>query len=117
MNPQAKSRPAQAIISQREFTACVDCCVSLLLAPAATGTQVAAPAPAQAQLRDWLGAGANALEDGTPIDFALFDSAILSVEERLPVTGSSGRTRLLRAARELAETIYAGVAPRAAAPT
>ena len=103
------------VISQREFTACVDRCVSLLLAPAGTGNPVAEPA--QAQLRGWLDAGASALEDGTPIDFSLFDATILSVEERVPVGGAAARTQLLRAARQLAETIYAGVAPRVAAET
>ena len=115
MNRQPDAPTPQAVVSQREFTACVDRCVSLLLAATATATPVAAPA--QTQLRDWLGAGVSALEDGTPIDFALFDATILSVEERLPVSGSTARTHLLRAARQLAETIYAGVSPRVAVET
>jgi len=115
MNRQTPTPSAQAVVSQRDFTACVDRCVALLLAPAATGNPIAEPA--QAQLRGWLDAGASSLEDGTPIDFSLFDATILSVEDRVPVGGATTRTQLLRAARQLAESIYAGVMPRVAAET
>jgi hypothetical protein len=91
--------------SQSEFTACVDRCVAGLLA------QPPAPAPAQTQLRHWLADERHALADGTPVDLALFDSAILSVEERLPAENASERIRLLGAARQLAETMYAVDAP------
>ncbi|WP_347260321.1 hypothetical protein, partial [Rudaea sp.] len=64
------------------------------------------------QLRRWLGDDAARLADGSPIDYALFDDAILSVQERVaPAAGAQGLGQLLRAARQVAETIYAR-APR-----
>ena len=60
-----------------------------------------------ARLHAWLVTESQALDDGTPIDFALFDATILSVEERVPVAGGPARTQLLSAARRLAEILYA----------
>ncbi|MBW8777553.1 MAG: hypothetical protein JF596_21955, partial [Stenotrophomonas sp.] len=63
---------------------------------------------AQAQLSRWLGDEAITLADGSPIDRALFDDTILSVQERVaPASGALGLARLLRASRQVAETIYA----------
>jgi hypothetical protein len=104
-NPQAPS------VSHSEFTDCVDRCVASLLAKSVAATSE----PAQAQLRAWLADDHHALDDGRPIDFALFDSTILSVEERLPAAGIDARTRLLAAARRLAETVYTDVVSKRAA--
>jgi len=59
------------------------------------------------QLWRWLHGGDAALDDGTPIDFALFDAAIQRVGERLPRRGLPGQGNLLRAAWLLAELTYA----------
>ncbi len=72
----------------------------------------------RAQLWQWLhhsdlpagGAPAGprlALDDGTPIDFALFDRAILRIGERLPDHGLPGQSRVIQAARMLAEFTHA----------
>jgi hypothetical protein len=99
---QASTKTPPVTVSQSEFTDCVDRYVASLLTK-----PVAAPQePAQLQLRAWLAGDRHALEDGRPINFALFDSTILSVEERLPAAGSLARTQLLSAARQLAETLY-----------
>lgn len=97
------AKPATNAISRADFTACIDGCVRQL----ATEPVTAANDPGQAQLRAWLHGDARALDDGTPIDFALFDSAILSIGERVSATGSHAQTRLLHAARLLAESVYA----------
>lgn len=89
--------------SHADFTACVDGCVRQL----AMATATAANEPAQTQLRAWLHGPGHALDDGTPIDFALFDAAILSIGERLPAGDAHTQTRLVHAARVLAERIYA----------
>ncbi len=91
-------------VSRADFTACIDGCVREL----ATASVVAANDPAQAQLRTWLHDAGHALDDGTPIDFALFDAAILSIGERVPASDTHTQTRLVHAARVLAERIYAG---------
>jgi malate synthase len=91
-------------VSRADFTACVDGCVHRL----ASAAVVAANDPAQARLRAWLHGPASALEDGTPIDFALFDAALLSIGERTPASDAHAQKRLVHAARVLAERIYAG---------
>ena len=91
-------------VSQSEFTDCVDRCVTTLLSSAETPKKAD-----QARLCAWLAGESHALDDGTPIDFELFDSTILTVEERVLVTDMQTRTRLLGAARQLAETVYANV--------
>ncbi len=93
-----------AQVSRADFTACVDGCVHQLATTVATA---AANDPAQAQLRAWLHGDARALDDGTPIDFALFDSALLSIGERVPASDALAQKRLVHAARVLAERIYA----------
>jgi malate synthase len=92
-------------VSKADFVGCVDRCVRLLIAePFPDKTNIRS---AHTQLRSWLYGNAQSLEDGTPIDFALFDAAILSIEERLPQTGAHAQARLLHASRLLAETVYA----------
>jgi hypothetical protein len=103
---QANMQRLAHAVTQSDFTDCVDRCVASLLARPATVSNESA----QAQLRAWLADDQHALDDGRPIDFALFDSTILSVEERLPASGNDARTRLLNAARRLAETVYTEVA-------
>jgi malate synthase len=73
----------------------------------------------RAQLWQWLhhfdfpaggapaGNDALALDDGTPIDFVLFDAAIAHVGERLPQHGLPGQARVAQAARMLAELTHA----------
>ena len=58
---------------------------------------------ARAQLWQWLHAGNLKLDDGTAIDFALFDAAIGCIAERLPNHGLSGQNRIVEATRLLAE--------------
>ena len=66
------------------------------------------------QLWQWLHVGGLKLDDGTPIDFALFDLALSGVAERLPESGLPGQARIpeavklfgeLTRARELADFI------------
>jgi malate synthase len=61
----------------------------------------------RAQLWHWLHHEGLTLEDGTPLDFALFDQAIHSVSERLPRAGLPGQERLPQAAWMLAELTHA----------
>ena len=44
---------------------------------------------------------------GTPIDFALFDRAVATIDERLPRHGLPGQERLAQAAWMLAEMTHA----------
>ena len=103
MGIDSRIAPNGAPATRSDFTACVDRCVRALI----DGSQSAALA-AQAQLRRWLGDEAVRLADGSPIDHALFDDAILSVQDRVaPAAGAQGLGQLLRASRQVAETIYA----------
>jgi malate synthase len=61
----------------------------------------------RAQLWQWLHVGGQSLDDGTPVDFALFDAAISSVAERLPKSGLPGQNKLAEAAWMLAEMTHA----------
>ncbi|MFT3790227.1 MAG: hypothetical protein QM741_03925 [Rudaea sp.] len=98
-----RAAPSGTPATRSDFAACVDRCVRALI----DGRQSAA-LNAQTQLSRWLGDDAVTLADGSPIDHALFDEAILSVQERVaPADGTPGLARLLRASREVAETIYA----------
>jgi len=85
------------------FTLYVDGCVRQI----ATGS-AAANDLAELQLREWLHSDAHTLDDGTPIDFTLFDAAILSIGERMAAGDAHAQKRLVHAARVLAERIYAG---------
>ena len=62
---------------------------------------------ARAQLWQWLHAGTRALDDGTPVDFALFDAALLRVHARLPASGLPGQARIAQAASLLGELTHA----------
>ena len=62
---------------------------------------------ARAQLWQWLHAGDQCLDDGTPIDFALFDDAVADLPNRLPRRGVAGATRIAQASWMLAELTHA----------
>ncbi|MHB8447022.1 MAG: malate synthase A [Rudaea sp.] len=62
---------------------------------------------ARAQLWQWLHAGTRALDDGTPVDFAMFDVALRRVHERLPASGMPGQARIAQAASLLGELTHA----------
>ncbi|MGH8122186.1 MAG: hypothetical protein ACREPT_05395 [Rudaea sp.] len=100
-----ESNAGRGPLTKADFVGCVDYCVRLLVAESRTAT--ATFESAQARLRGWLHGKTQALDDGTPIDFVLFDAAILSIEERLPQSGAQGQARLLHASRLLAESVYA----------
>jgi malate synthase len=59
------------------------------------------------QLWQWIHAGDRRLDDGTPVDFALFDAAIERVSERIPAQGLPGQDRVNEAARLLAGLTHA----------
>lgn len=61
----------------------------------------------RAQLWQWLHVGGQSLDDGTPVDFALFDAAIAGVAERLPGSGLPGQSRIDEATRMLTEMTHA----------
>jgi len=89
--------------TRSDFSACVDRCVRALLA---TARPIRPADGAFAQLQRWLHDDGLTLADGTPVDFALFDETILSVNERIASTSTGTLAQLLRAARRLAESIY-----------
>ncbi|HSX62783.1 MAG TPA: malate synthase A [Tahibacter sp.] len=61
----------------------------------------------RAQLWHWLHHEGLRLDDGTALDFALFDEAIQTIAERLPKSGLPGQDRLPQAAWMLAELTHA----------
>lgn len=61
----------------------------------------------RAQLWHWLHHDGLQLDDGTPLDFALFDAAIQTIAERLPKSGLPGQDRVPQAAWMLAELTHA----------
>ncbi|MBL8300468.1 MAG: malate synthase A [Rhodanobacteraceae bacterium] len=61
----------------------------------------------RAQLWHWLHHEGLKLDDGTPLDFALFDGAIQTIAERLPKSGLPGQDRVPQAAWMLAELTHA----------
>jgi malate synthase len=86
-------------------------------APAANDDPMNAAAPvegARLQLWRWLHGSDAVLDDGTPIDFALFDAAIQRVGERLPRRGLPGQENVLQAAWLLAELTHARTLPESA---
>src|SRR5215470_17909796 len=104
--------PAPAPISRARFLDHVDASVRYLaawLGGVAAGQIADAPVAenSRAQLWHWLHAGGAALDDGTPIDFALFDGAVQRVGERLPRRGLPGQDKLMQAAWLLAELTHA----------
>lgn len=103
-------------ISRAGFLGHIDSCVRQLAAwlgdaandPARQPTDAPAAAEnSRVQLWRWLHSGNAALDDGTPIDFALFDAAIQRVGERLPRRGLPGQGNLMQAACLLAELTHA----------
>ena len=61
----------------------------------------------RAQLWQWLHVGGLRLDDGTPIDFALFDDAIVGVSARLPASGLPGHSKVHDATVMLANMTHA----------
>jgi malate synthase len=59
------------------------------------------------QLWQWLHAADAQLDDGTPIDFELFDAALLRTHERLPANGLPGQVRIAQAASLLGAMTHA----------
>ena len=103
--PHGPADAGLAPITKADFVGCVDRCVRLLVAESKVA--IAMLESAQAQLRGWLHSKTQALDEGTLVDFALFDAAILSIEERWPQSGAQGQAHLLHASRLLAESVYA----------
>ena len=115
------SRPANGhagatcAISRAGFLDHVDACVRHLAAwlgaaaapDALHDNDFTSAERSRVQLWRWLHGGDAALDDGTPIDFALFDAAIQRVGERLPRRGLPGQGNVLRAAWLLAEATHA----------
>ena len=110
-------------ITRAGFLDLIDRCVrhfAALLggAPAANDDPLNAAVPverARVQLWRWLHGSNAVLEDGTPIDFNLFDAAIQRVGERLPRRGLRGQEYVLQAAWLLAELTHARTLPPHAA--
>jgi len=100
-------------VSRAEFLLRIDSCVRHLAALLA-GVD-SAPADGESstaergrvQLWQWLHGGNAFLDEGAPIDFALFDAAIQRVGERLPRRGLPGQENVLQAACLLAELTHA----------
>ncbi len=103
------SIPASGPITRASFLDHVDSCVRYLAAWLG-GTPVpnAAAERARVELWRWLHVDRAALDDGTPIDFALVDAAVQRVGERLPRRGLPGQEKLMQAAWLLAELTHAG---------
>lgn len=118
--------PAHGPVTRADFLARIDLCVRYL----AAWLSGSSPTPpddanvaeaARVQLWKWLHSDGALLDDGTPIDFALFDNALQRVGERLPRRGLRGQENLMTAALLLAELTHARalsefLAPSAGAP-
>ena len=103
-------------ITRAGFLANIDVCVRYLAAwldglgcvPIHHLMEDAATAEiSRVQLWQWLHHGELRLEDGSPIDFTLFDAAIQRIDERLPKTGLPGQDRIPQAAWMLTELTHA----------
>jgi malate synthase len=109
-----------AAVTRAGFLEQIDSCVRHLAAwlgsttagqaAADTAPDLLAAEPARIQIWRWLHCADAALDDGTRIDFALFDAAIQRVGERLPRRGP-GQGNVLRAAWLLAELSHAAILP------
>ncbi len=108
--------PASGSISRLGFLNNIDVCVRYLAAwleglgcvPIHHLMEDAATAEiSRVQLWQWLHVGGQKLDDGSPIDFALFDLAISGVAQRLPDSGLPGQSRIPEAVRMLAEMTHA----------
>ena len=117
--PCATDRAAPGALTRARFLAKIDLCVRCLAARLGGFETTADQPPAadgnaeQARVRLWqlLHGDAVRLDDGTPVDFALFDDAIQRVGERLPRRGLPGQEYLMRAAWLLAELTHAPALP------
>ncbi len=95
--PGRNDIPAATVLIRRvDFLACIDTGVRAILADPARVP------PTLRQLREWLDGDTQLLEDGIPVDHALFDAVLLGAAERLPE-----KSVVIRAARILAEAVYA----------
>ncbi len=92
---------AVVLVQHADFLACIDGGVRRLMADP---TQIE---PARSRLRTWLRGNTQLLDAAGPIDFALFDRAMVGVAERLAQVDAAAQNRLLHAARVLAEAVYA----------
>src|SRR6476646_8669786 len=102
-----------APVSRAQFLLTIDSCVRYLAAMLAglestpgDGKSLTAER-GRVQLWHWLHDGNAILDEGTPIDFALFDAVIQRVGERLPRRGLPGQENVLQAACLLAELTHA----------
>jgi malate synthase len=104
--------PASGSITRAGFLNNIDVCVRYLAAwldglgcvPIHHLMEDAATAEiSRAQLWQWLHVGGQKLDDGTPIDFALFELALSGVAERLPEAGLPGQARIPEAVKLLGE--------------
>ena len=111
----ATTATAPTPITRAGFLGHIDSCVRQLAAWLGDGAEpmrqptdaLALAEVSRVQLWQWLHRGDAVLDDGTPIDFALFDSAIQRVGERLPRRGLPGQGNVLQAACLLAELTHA----------
>jgi hypothetical protein len=100
-------------VSRAEFLLRIDSCVRHLAALLAGLESTPAEGEsstaelARVQLWHWLHGDNAFLDEGTPIDFTLFDAAIQTVGERLPRRGLPGQGNVLQAACLLAELTHA----------
>jgi malate synthase len=108
--------PSTGSISRTGFTNNIDVCVRYLAAwldglgcvPIHHLMEDAATAEiSRAQLWQWLHVGGQVLDDGTPVDFALFDATVSTVAERLPKSGLPGQQKIAEATRMLSELTHA----------
>jgi hypothetical protein len=111
-DPSRSADDAHRLVSRQQFVAHVDACVRYL---AASLDDMHAPDPAEAStaesarrdLWQWLQAPGSVLDDGTPLDFILFDAVIQRVGERLPRRGAAAHRDVTRAAWMFAEMTHA----------
>ena len=109
----SSSVPGMGAVTRTEFLVRIDSCVRHLAAllaglePMPCAGETPTAERERVQLWHWLHGGNAHLEDGTPIDFALFDDAIQRVGERLPRRGLPGQENILQAACLLAELTHA----------
>jgi malate synthase len=108
--------PIAGSISRAGFLNNIDVCVRYLAAwldglgcvPIHHLMEDAATAEiSRAQLWQWLHVGGQVLDDGTAIDFALFDAAIADIVQRVPTSGLPGQARIGEATQMLSELTHA----------
>ncbi len=105
-------QPIAGTITRAGFTNNVDVCVRYLAAwldglgcvPIHHLMEDAATAEiSRAQLWQWLHLGGQAIDDGTPVDFDLFDAVIAGCADRRPKAGLPGQGRIGEAIAMLVE--------------